>query len=63
MYNNAHSASAFLQANTSQHFSQPVPDYTARGDINNRSFFIYRGAAPVAEVSMHVRCVHMLALC
>ena len=50
MFNNAHSASAFLQANNSQHFAQPVPDYSARGDINNRSFFIYRGAVPVAEV-------------
>lgn len=54
MFNNCHSASAFLQANTSQHFSQPAPDYTARGDINNRSFFIYRGAAPVAEVMRSV---------
>lgn len=50
MFNNAHSASAFLQANNSQHFAQQVPDYSARGDINNRSFFIYRGAVPVAEV-------------
>lgn len=50
MFNNAHSASAFLQANNSQHFAQPVPDYSAQGDINNRSFFIYRGSVPVAEV-------------
>ena len=50
LFNNAHSASVFLNANTSQHFAQPVPDYSARGDFTNRSFFIYRGAAPVAEV-------------
>ena len=57
MYNNTHSASAFLQANTSQHFAQPVPDYSARGDLNNRSFFIYRGTAPVAEVlNMSITC-------
>ncbi|KAL0046956.1 hypothetical protein WJX82_002894 [Trebouxia sp. C0006] len=54
MFNNTHSASAFLQANNSQHFAQPVPDYSARGDINNRSFFIYRGAVPVAEVMRSV---------
>ena len=52
-YNNANSASAFLAANSSQHFAQPVPDYSARGDINARSFFIYRGNAPVAEVRFH----------
>ena len=51
LFNNAHSASVFLNANTSQHFAQPVPDFSARGDFTNRSFFIYRGAAPVAEVS------------
>ncbi|DBA69555.1 TPA: hypothetical protein ACH3X2_012753 [Trebouxia sp. C0005] len=54
MFNNAHSASAFLQANNSQHFAQPVPDYSAQGDINNRSFFIYRGSVPVAEVMRSV---------
>ncbi|DBB01035.1 TPA: hypothetical protein ACH3X1_000935 [Trebouxia sp. C0004] len=54
MFNNVHSASAFLQANNSQHFAHPVPDYSARGDINNRSFFIYRGAVPVAEVMRSV---------
>ena len=49
-FNNAKSASAFLAANNSQHFAQPVPDYSARGDITARSFFIYRGQVPVAEV-------------
>ena len=49
-YKNSHSASLFLNGNTSQFFAQPVPDYSARGDIGNRSFFIYHGAAPVAEV-------------
>lgn len=53
LFNNSHSASVFLNANTSQHFAQPVPDYSARGDFTNRSFFVYRGAAPVAEVGMH----------
>ena len=49
-HNGAHSASMFLNSNTTQFFSQPVPDYAARGDVKNRSFFIYRGAMPVAEV-------------
>ena len=47
---NNSSASVFLQGNSSQHFAQPVPDYSARGDFHNRSFFIYRGTIPVAEV-------------
>ncbi len=51
-YNGAHSASLFLTNNTTQFFAQPVADYSARGDFGNRSFFIYHGAAPVAEVSM-----------
>lgn len=50
LINNAHSASVFLQGNSSQHFAAPVPDYSARGDFGNRSFFIYRGQVPVAEV-------------
>ena len=50
LFNNAHSASVFLQGNSSQHFASPMPDYSARGDFNNRSFFIYRGQVPVAEV-------------
>lgn len=49
-HNGAHSASMFLSSNTTQFFSQPVPDYQARGDVKNRSFFIYRGSMPVAEV-------------
>lgn len=49
-HNGAHSASMFLNSNTTQFFSQPVPDYQARGDVKNRSFFIYRGTMPVAEV-------------
>lgn len=50
MENNTHSANVFLQGNSSQHFAQPIPDYSARGDFQNRSFFIYRGTIPVAEV-------------
>ena len=53
---NVKSANVFLQGNTSQHFAQPVPDYSARGDILARSFFIYRGAAPVAEVHIQQCC-------
>ncbi|KAL3162345.1 hypothetical protein ABBQ32_010028 [Trebouxia sp. C0010 RCD-2024] len=49
-HNGAHSASMFLSSNTTQFFSQPVPDYQARGDVKNRSFFIYRGSMPVAEI-------------
>ena len=49
-FNGAHSASIFLSSNTTQFFSQPVCDYQARGDVKNRSFFIYRGSMPVAEV-------------
>ena len=48
--NNINSANVFLQGNSSQHFAQPVPDYAARGDFTARSFFIYRGTIPVAEV-------------
>lgn len=42
----------YLNSNTTQFFSQPVPDYQARGDVKNRSFFIYRGTMPVAEVTI-----------
>ncbi|DBB01036.1 hypothetical protein WJX77_000557 [Trebouxia sp. C0004] len=49
-YNGAHSASLFLSNNTTQFFSQPIADYSARGDFGNRSFFIYHGMAPVAEI-------------
>lgn len=51
-YNGAHSASLFLASNTTQFFAQPIPDYSARGDFGNRSFFIYHGWAPVAEVRL-----------
>ncbi|KAL3141272.1 hypothetical protein ABBQ38_003607 [Trebouxia sp. C0009 RCD-2024] len=54
MENNTHSANVFLQGNSSQHFAQPIPDYSARGDFQNRSFFIYRGTIPVAEVMRRV---------
>lgn len=60
MANNTHSASVFLQGNSSQHFAQPVPDYSARGDFNNRSFFIYRGNIPVAEVQSCLPALLML---
>ena len=60
MANNTHSASVFLQGNSSQHFAQPVPDYSARGDFNNRSFFIYRGTIPVAEVQSCSPALFML---
>ena len=50
-FNGAHSASLFLSSNTTQFFAQPIPDYSARGDLRNRSFFIYKGTAPVAEVN------------
>ena len=49
-YNGSHSASLFLSNNTTQFFAQPIADYSARGDFGNRSFFIYHGMAPVAEV-------------
>ena len=49
-YNGAHSASLFLSNNTTQFFAQPIADYSARGDFSNRSFYIYHGMAPVAEV-------------
>lgn len=49
-YQNSHSASLYLNGNTSQFFAQPVPDYSARGDFQNRSFYIYNGTMPVAEV-------------
>lgn len=52
VYQNSHSASLYLNGNTSQFFAQPVPDYSARGDLQNRSFFIYRGNMPVAEVQL-----------
>ena len=55
-YNGAHSASLFLSNNTTQFFAQPIADYSARGDIGNRSFFIYHGMAPVAEVSLMSDC-------
>jgi hypothetical protein len=51
-YNGAHSASLFLSNNTTQFFAQPIADYSARGDFGNRSFFIYHGMAPVAEVRL-----------
>ena len=54
-FNGAHSASLFLSSNTTQFFAQPIPDYSARGDLHNRSFFVYKGTAPVAEVSTFVR--------
>ena len=58
--NNTHSASVFLQGNSSQHFAQPVPDYSARGDFHDRSFFIYRGTIPVAEVQQGLPALVML---
>lgn len=61
MANNTHAANVFLQGNSSQHFAQPVPDYSARGDFSNRSFFIYRGTIPVAEVQ-YSACLLMLVL-
>lgn len=60
MGNNTHSANVFLQGNSSQHFAQPLPDYSARGDFHNRSFFIYRGTIPVAEVQDCMPNVHTL---
>lgn len=63
MANNTHSASVFLQGNSSQHFAQPVPDYSARGDFNNRSFFIYRGTIPVAEVQSCLPAVMLVFAC
>ena len=61
-YNGAHSASMYLNSNTTQFFSQPVPDYQARGDVKNRSFFIYKGTMPVAEVSMKTTLADILNL-
>ena len=49
-YDNSHSASLYLNGNTSQFFAQPVPDRSAHGSLQNRSFFIYRGILPVATV-------------
>ena len=67
-FHGAHSASMFLKNNTTQFFAQPVADYSARGDLSHRSFFIYHGSAPVAEVSLTLqpipgKCAAMLLNC
>ena len=40
----------------SHHFSNPRPDFHGQGDVRGKSFQIYRGQQPVAEVSQH--CSH-----
>lgn len=45
------SCEVFLKGNTSHHFSTARPDLVVSGDVKGKTFLIYRGQQPIAEIS------------